>query len=71
MKRALDLVASLAGLVAGSVVLVPVMIAVWLQDRHSPFYIAPRGTGRRDVPHGEAALDANPGGHQWRDEYGG
>lgn len=42
MKRALDLVASLAGLVAGSVVLVPAMIAVWLQDRHSPFYVAPR-----------------------------
>lgn len=42
MKRVLDLVASISGLVLGSVILVPAMIAVWLQDRHSPFYIATR-----------------------------
>jgi lipopolysaccharide/colanic/teichoic acid biosynthesis glycosyltransferase len=42
MKRLLDLIAAVVGLVASSVILVPVMIAVWLQDRHSPFYIALR-----------------------------
>ncbi|MDH4046226.1 MAG: sugar transferase [Gemmatimonadota bacterium] len=42
MKRALDLVASLVGLLVGSVILVPAMIAVWLQDGRSPFYVAPR-----------------------------
>lgn len=48
MKRLLDLAVSLTGLVAGSVVLVPVMIAVWLQDWHTPFYVAARaGRGGR------------------------
>lgn len=42
MKRLLDIVASIFGLTFGSVVLVPAMVAVWLQDRHSPFYIATR-----------------------------
>lgn len=42
LKRLLDIVASFSGLLLGSVILVPAMIAVWLQDRHSPFYIAPR-----------------------------
>ncbi|MFN8650398.1 MAG: sugar transferase [Gemmatimonadales bacterium] len=42
MKRLLDLVASLVGLTLGSVILVPAMIAVWWQDKHSPFYIATR-----------------------------
>lgn len=42
MKRLLDLVTAVVGLLAGSVILVPAMIAVWLQDRHSPFYIASR-----------------------------
>ena len=42
MKRLLDVTVSVLGLAIGSVVLVPAMIAVWLQDRHSPFYIAPR-----------------------------
>jgi len=42
VKRALDLVASLVGLLVGSVILVPAMIAVWLQDGRSPFYVAPR-----------------------------
>lgn len=42
MKRLLDLVASIAGLTLGSIILVPAMIAVWWQDKHSPFYIATR-----------------------------
>ncbi len=47
VKRAVDLVASAAGLVAASPVLVPVMYLVWRQDRHNPFYVAPR-VGRGD-----------------------
>jgi len=42
MKRLLDILASFFGLIIVSVVLVPTMIAVWLQDYHSPFYVAPR-----------------------------
>jgi lipopolysaccharide/colanic/teichoic acid biosynthesis glycosyltransferase len=45
IKRAFDIVAALAGLVAFSPLLVAVMLAIWLQDRQSPFYIAKR-TGR-------------------------
>jgi lipopolysaccharide/colanic/teichoic acid biosynthesis glycosyltransferase len=41
-KRLLDVTVSSVGLVAGSLVLVPVMIIVWLQDFHSPFYAANR-----------------------------
>jgi lipopolysaccharide/colanic/teichoic acid biosynthesis glycosyltransferase len=41
-KRILDLAVSLLGLLALSPLLVPVMIAIWLQDYRSPFYIAPR-----------------------------
>lgn len=42
LKRLFDMVAALVGLTLGSVVLVPAMIAVWLQDGHSPFYVAKR-----------------------------
>jgi lipopolysaccharide/colanic/teichoic acid biosynthesis glycosyltransferase len=42
MKRFLDLIISLSGLVAASPILIPVAILVWLQDFKSPFYIAPR-----------------------------
>jgi lipopolysaccharide/colanic/teichoic acid biosynthesis glycosyltransferase len=42
MKRLLDVSAAVIGLLVGSIILVPAMVAVWLQDRHSPFYIAPR-----------------------------
>jgi lipopolysaccharide/colanic/teichoic acid biosynthesis glycosyltransferase len=42
MKRVFDLGISLLGLVLVSPVLVPAILAVWLYDRHSPFYIAPR-----------------------------
>lgn len=49
MKRLFDLLASGCGLVAASPVLIPTMIAVWWQDKHSPFYIAPR-TGKGEKP---------------------
>jgi lipopolysaccharide/colanic/teichoic acid biosynthesis glycosyltransferase len=42
IKRLFDITASMVGLVVASPVLVPVIVAVYLQDRHSPFYIAPR-----------------------------
>src|SRR5258706_11897139 len=48
-KRLFDVVLSFFGLAAASPVLVPTTIAVWLQDFHSPFYIAPRvGMGGRN-----------------------
>ncbi len=42
MKRLFDIAASMLGLIATSPILLPVMFLVWLQDRHSPFYVAPR-----------------------------
>lgn len=42
MKRSLDIVVAVVGLVLASVVLLPVMFLVWRQDGHSPFYMAPR-----------------------------
>lgn len=48
LKRLFEIVISAAGLLVGSVVLLPAMLLVWLQDRHSPFYSAPRiGRGGR------------------------
>lgn len=48
MKRIFDIALSAMGLVVSSPILIPAMIAVWLQDFHSPFYIAPRvGKGGR------------------------
>jgi lipopolysaccharide/colanic/teichoic acid biosynthesis glycosyltransferase len=48
MKRALDFTAALAGLLVLSPLLVVLSIAIWLQDYHSPFYIATRvGRGER------------------------
>ncbi len=47
-KRLLDRLAAGMGLVFLSPLLVPVAIAIWLQDRHSPFYVASRvGRGGR------------------------
>jgi len=45
MKRLLDLVAASAGLLLLSPILISVAILIWLQDYHSPFYVANR-TGR-------------------------
>jgi lipopolysaccharide/colanic/teichoic acid biosynthesis glycosyltransferase len=50
MKRLFDFCASLFGLVLFSPVLLVLCILVWLQDRHSPFYI-PWRTGRNEKPY--------------------
>ena len=42
MKRFIDIVGALFGLIALGPVLLPAMFLIWRQDRHSPFYIAPR-----------------------------
>lgn len=42
MKRFIDIVASLSGLVFLSPFLGSVLFLIWRQDWHSPFYIAPR-----------------------------
>jgi lipopolysaccharide/colanic/teichoic acid biosynthesis glycosyltransferase len=49
MKRLLDILLSALGLILASPVLLPVMFLVWWQDKHSPFYVAPR-TGAGDRP---------------------
>jgi lipopolysaccharide/colanic/teichoic acid biosynthesis glycosyltransferase len=49
LKRLIDISASAFGLIAASPVLLPVMFLVWWEDRHSPFYIAPR-VGRNGLP---------------------
>jgi lipopolysaccharide/colanic/teichoic acid biosynthesis glycosyltransferase len=49
LKRIFDVTASTVGLLMASPVLLPVMLLVWLQDMHSPFYVAPR-VGRNDQP---------------------
>jgi lipopolysaccharide/colanic/teichoic acid biosynthesis glycosyltransferase len=41
-KRIFDIAASASGLILASPVLLPVMLLVWWQDKHSPFYIAQR-----------------------------
>ena len=42
MKRLLDFILSLIGLILASPILLPTIFLVWIQDWHSPFYIAPR-----------------------------
>lgn len=42
MKRLLDIICSIFGLLVASPVLLPVMFLVWRQDKHSPFYVASR-----------------------------
>jgi lipopolysaccharide/colanic/teichoic acid biosynthesis glycosyltransferase len=42
IKRACDLLAAFLGLLVFSPLLTAVMLGIWLQDRQSPFYIAPR-----------------------------
>lgn len=41
-KRTFDFISALFGLLLFSPLLLAVMIAIWLEDRHSPFYIALR-----------------------------
>jgi lipopolysaccharide/colanic/teichoic acid biosynthesis glycosyltransferase len=48
IKRLFDIVASLIGLVATSPIQLTAMLAIWLQDFHSPLYVADRaGIGGR------------------------
>lgn len=49
LKRLVDILAAAFGLIAASPVLLPVMFLVWWEDRHSPFYIAPR-VGQNGLP---------------------
>jgi lipopolysaccharide/colanic/teichoic acid biosynthesis glycosyltransferase len=42
MKRIVDIIGAVIGLTLASPILLPVMFLIWRQDRHSPFYIAPR-----------------------------
>ncbi len=49
MKRLLDILGAVIGLVLASPVLLPVMFLIWWQDKHSPFYVAPR-MGRSERP---------------------
>lgn len=42
MKRITDFLVSLVGLIIFSPILIPVIFLVWIQDWHSPFYVAPR-----------------------------
>jgi len=46
LKRAFDILAASLGLLLFSPLLLLVMAAIWLQDRQSPFYIAPRASHR-------------------------
>ena len=46
MKRLFDIIASASGLIIMSPVLLGFMLLIWLQDYHSPFYVAPR-VGRK------------------------
>jgi lipopolysaccharide/colanic/teichoic acid biosynthesis glycosyltransferase len=48
MKRVFDFILAFIGLILSSPILLPVMFLVWIQDWHSPFYIAPRvGKGEK------------------------
>ncbi len=49
IKRLLDILLSSLGLVALSPILLPTMFLIWWQDKHSPFYIAPR-VGAGEAP---------------------
>lgn len=49
MKRVLDVILSSLGLICLLPLLLPVMFLIWAQDRHSPFYIAPR-VGAKERP---------------------
>ena len=48
MKRIFDFTCAFFGLLLASPILIPVIFLVWIQDWHSPFYIAPRvGKGEK------------------------
>lgn len=49
LKRGVDILLSLLGIILASPILIPVMFLVWKQDRHSPFYVAER-MGKNEKP---------------------
>jgi lipopolysaccharide/colanic/teichoic acid biosynthesis glycosyltransferase len=49
IKRGVDVLLSLLGLILASPILIPVMFLVWKKDRHSPFYVAER-MGKNEKP---------------------
>ena len=49
MKRIFDFILAMIGLIISSPILLPVIFLVWIQDWHSPFYIAPR-VGKGEKP---------------------
>ncbi len=49
MKRIFDFTLAFIGLILSSPILLPVIFLVWIQDWHSPFYIAPR-VGKDEKP---------------------
>lgn len=49
VKRLIDFFSSAFGLLLVAPVMLPVMLLVWLQDRHSPFYIADRAGYRGKI----------------------
>ncbi len=49
MKRIFDFLLAFTGLLLCSPILLPVIFLVWIQDWHSPFYIAPR-VGKGEKP---------------------
>ena len=42
LKRGFDLIVAILGLLITSPIMIPIIIAIWLQDFHSPFYVAQR-----------------------------
>ena len=49
IKRLLDILLSSVGLLVASPILLPIIVAIWLHDFHSPFYVAPRA-GKNGKP---------------------
>ncbi len=49
MKRLLDICIAVVGLSILSPLLIVILIMIWLQDHHNPFYIAPR-VGKNEKP---------------------
>lgn len=49
MKRVFDFLLAFIGLIIASPILIPVIFLVWIQDWHSPFYVAPR-VGKNEKP---------------------
>jgi len=49
MKRLFDSLFAFIGLIISSPILIPVIFLVWIQDWHSPFYVAPR-VGKNEKP---------------------